>query len=244
MSEKAATHARLETHARPSRYQPIVLRRQYERLTSAVEPLPRTAGTNTQPQVTHPVPYALTQLPPRIKYLSKAGIVGYPRSNHHARPHDIANLLHYIHSDSGSTSKQKMTRVDAGLSEYICEELLRVFLFRHREFFVDSSDEGFEHGGFDGFLEYGEWRRGWTRGLPSMALGPRPHQHFDEGRDTGGVRWLRGCDNQPGSKELHEYDGLQDDSTCQDMTSFLVHDKPNNSLSAYTHNCPSPCPRQ
>ncbi|KAF8530324.1 hypothetical protein BU17DRAFT_79018 [Hysterangium stoloniferum] len=44
MSGKAATRARLETHPQPSRYQPIVLRRHYERLTSAVEHLPRTAG--------------------------------------------------------------------------------------------------------------------------------------------------------------------------------------------------------
>ncbi|KAF8530335.1 hypothetical protein BU17DRAFT_60084 [Hysterangium stoloniferum] len=49
---------------------------------------------------------------------------------------------------------------------------------------------------------------------------------------------------ETGSKTLQEYDGPEDDSTRQDMTSFLVHDKPNILLSAYTHNCPSPCPRQ
>ncbi|KAF8496108.1 hypothetical protein BU17DRAFT_72475 [Hysterangium stoloniferum] len=37
---------------------------------------------------------------------------------------------------------------------------------------------------------------------------------------------------ETGSKKLHEYDGPQDDSTRQEMTSFLVHDKPNISLSA------------
>ncbi|KAF8530329.1 hypothetical protein BU17DRAFT_60080 [Hysterangium stoloniferum] len=77
MSGKAATRARLETHPQPGRYQPIVVRRHYEGLTSAVEPLPRTAGT---------------QLLPGIQYLSKAEI-GYPRSNDHALPHDSANLL-------------------------------------------------------------------------------------------------------------------------------------------------------
>ncbi|KAF8530294.1 hypothetical protein BU17DRAFT_60051 [Hysterangium stoloniferum] len=159
MSGKAATRARLETHPRPSRYQPIVLRRHHERLTSAVESLPRTAGTNTQPQATHPVPYALTQLPPRMQYLFKAGI-RYPSSDHLARPRDSANLL-ALHTSS--TSKQKMTV---------------------------GSDSGTDLNmvGLDGFLEYGQWCRGRTRGSPSMALVPRPHQHFDEGRDTGGVR--------------------------------------------------------
>ncbi|KAF8530321.1 hypothetical protein BU17DRAFT_60074 [Hysterangium stoloniferum] len=106
-----------------------------------------------------------------------------PGSDTHAQiimlVHTMAQTsLHYIHRDCSSTSKQMKAGSDSGT----------ISLFRHREFFVDSSDEGFEHGGFDGFLEYGQWRRGRTRGSSSMALVPWAHQHFDEGRDTGGVR--------------------------------------------------------
>ncbi|KAF8503907.1 hypothetical protein BU17DRAFT_101622 [Hysterangium stoloniferum] len=178
-------------------------------------------------------------------------------------PHDSANLL-------ALRTPLLFLHLKAEDGKYICEQLLCVFLFRHREFFVDSSGEGFEHGGFDGFLEYGQWRQGWTMGSPWMALVPRPRQHFDEGRDTGGVRgemaatdmgsssvqeqarvrkdqgWylpkagslfrrLRSpvsLAGETGSKTLHEYDGPQDDSTRQEMTSFRVHDKPNISLSA------------
>ncbi|KAF8530356.1 hypothetical protein BU17DRAFT_79075 [Hysterangium stoloniferum] len=92
---------------------------------------------------------------------------------------------------------------------------------------------------FDGGRDTGGARR-------EMAATSKQDMGSSSVQEQARVRKDQGCcfrdcevpSGETGSKTLHEYDGPQDDSTRQEMTSFLVHDKPNISLSAYTHNPP------
>ncbi|KAF8530310.1 hypothetical protein BU17DRAFT_60063 [Hysterangium stoloniferum] len=302
MSGKAATRARPETHPRPGPYQPIVLRRHYERLTSAVEPLPRTARTNIELQV-------YPSCPPPTHAASAAHTTPLkPGTDTHAQiimlVHTIAQTsLHYTHRDSSSTSNQNITvgsgsgRVFSVLTQdfqniyaknscasccFVIENFSWTLPMKDLNMVGLMGSWSTGSGVEDGRGDHRGWH--WFHGLTSTltrvgtpacetgngcegvitslkGFGSRFCASESQNKIWGGYGELFGAGTGAGEKgsgmvcaegwksvseiaESHEYDGPQDDSTRQEMTWFLVHHKPNISLSACTHNCPSPSPRQ
>ncbi|KAF8530345.1 hypothetical protein BU17DRAFT_60093 [Hysterangium stoloniferum] len=146
--------------------------------------------TNTNPYL---APRALTQLPPHIQCLSKAGI-GYPRSNHHARPHDSANLLAlhapllFLHLKAEYGSRLRLRDDFKNIS---AKNSCASFCFVIENFSWTLPVRDLNMVGLMG---------SWSTG---SGVEPRPHQNFDEGRDTGGVR-LEMAARDMGSSSVQE----------------------------------------